>query len=119
MAAERNRYAHGHTIRVISRAGGKTATEPIKTPSMWVGRAHTKGSILPSICRRHTANGIKGLLQTRCHRAKHSASCGASYCGQLGRIDLHIAGGETFAPEVWLLCAGISGLPAGTAQHSR
>src|SRR5260370_42609978 len=61
MAAERNRYAHGHTIRVISRAGGKTATEPIKTPSMWVGRARTKGSILPSICRRHTADGIKGL----------------------------------------------------------
>jgi hypothetical protein len=25
MAAERNRYAQGYTIRIVSRAGGKTA----------------------------------------------------------------------------------------------
>jgi hypothetical protein len=50
LAAERDQFAHRHT-RVVSSAGGKTATE-LKTPSMWVKNAHESrlvGSVVPLV----------------------------------------------------------------------
>jgi hypothetical protein len=40
MAAERNRFAYGHTISVVSRGGGKTSTRLKRR--VWVRNTHEK-----------------------------------------------------------------------------